>query len=81
VSKITAGFTPVIQKSEPETVVEQASEPSASVHDLVEELRSRRNAQAEIKPQTAKGRASLPSWDEIVLGTSNLDPDADQRNS
>jgi hypothetical protein len=74
-------FTPVAQKSQPEASVEPASEPSASVHDLVEELRSRRNIQSDIKPQTAKGRASLPSWDEIVLGTSNLDPDADQRNS
>ena len=49
--------------------------PSASVHDLVQELRSRRQAPAEIKPQTAKGRASLPSWDEIVLGASHLEAD------
>lgn len=53
-----------------------AESPQASVHDLVEELRSRRQAQTEIKPQTAKGRASLPSWDEIVLGTSHLDADS-----
>ncbi|PWL20460.1 MAG: hypothetical protein DCO81_02185 [Candidatus Aquiluna sp. XM-24bin5] len=58
-------------------VVEEASEPEAeaSVHDLVEELRSRRNKEP-IKPATAKGRASLPSWDEIVLGTSNSEPEA-----
>jgi hypothetical protein len=60
--------------SAPESKTE---EPTASVHDLVQELRSRRQATSEIKPQTAKGRASLPSWDEIVLGTSHLDSDAD----
>jgi hypothetical protein len=60
--------------NKPETVAAEA--PQASVHDLVEELRSRRQAQTEIKPQTAKGRASLPSWDEIVLGTSHLDSDS-----
>lgn len=49
--------------------------PEASVHDLVQELRSRRNKEP-IKPATAKGRASLPSWDEIVLGTSNSEPEA-----
>lgn len=53
-----------------------AEQPQASVHDLVEELRSRRQAQTDIKPQTAKGRASLPSWDEIVLGTSHLESDS-----
>lgn len=50
--------------------------PAASVHDLVEELRARRAA-TQIKPASAKGRASLPSWDEIVLGTSS-DVDSDQ---
>jgi hypothetical protein len=41
----------------------------ASVHDLVQELRSRRSVKAEeLKPSSAKGRASLPSWDEIVSG-------------
>ena len=60
--------------NKPEPVVAEA--PQASVHDLVEELRSRRQAQTEIKPQTAKGRASLPSWDEIVLGTSHLESDS-----
>lgn len=62
---------------EPSKKAELAPEaPQASVHDLVEELRSRRQAQTDIKPQTAKGRASLPSWDEIVLGTSHLDADS-----
>ena len=56
---------------EPEEV---SAEPAASVHDLVEELRARRAA-TQIKPASAKGRASLPSWDEIVLGTSSdVDP-------
>lgn len=53
--------------------------PSASVHDLVQELRARRNPE-ELKPASAKGRASLPSWDEIVLGTGGLDPDANERD-
>ncbi len=54
------------------------SEPAASVHDLVEELRARRAAATnQIKPASAKGRASLPSWDEIVLGTSS-DVESDQ---
>ncbi len=52
------------------------AEPAASVHDLVEELRARRAA-TQIKPASAKGRASLPSWDEIVLGTSS-EVDSDQ---
>ena len=52
------------------------SERTASVHSLVEELRTRRK-QADLKPATAKGRASLPSWDEIVLGTTNSEPDSD----
>jgi hypothetical protein len=51
-------------------------ERTASVHSLVEELRNRRK-QADLKPATAKGRASLPSWDEIVLGTTNSEPDSD----
>jgi hypothetical protein len=42
--------------------------PRASVHDLVEELRSRREKPEELRPSSAKGRASLPSWDEIVSG-------------
>ena len=50
----------------------------ASVHDLVQELRARREqSAAELKPHSAKGRAALPSWDEIVLGTGSLDTDAD----
>ena len=58
-----------------EVVEEPEQAPEASVHDLVEELRSRRQKEP-IKPATAKGRASLPSWDEIVLGTSNSEPEA-----
>lgn len=60
--------------------METQSEQQASVHDLVQELRARRNPE-DLKPASAKGRASLPSWDEIVLGTSSLDPDSDQRDS
>ena len=58
----------------------EANQPSASVHDLVQELRARR-APEEIKPASAKGRASLPSWDEIVLGTGKSDVETDQRDS
>jgi hypothetical protein len=47
---------------------EQPEPPKASVHDLVEELRSRREKPEELRPSSAKGRASLPSWDEIVSG-------------
>jgi hypothetical protein len=68
----------------PEAIAEEpvaATEPQgASVHDLVQELRARRNPE-EIKPASAKGRASLPSWDEIVLGTGGLDADANERDS
>lgn len=47
----------------------EVQDSSASVHDLVQELRTRRSLkQDEIKPSSAKGRASLPSWDEIVSG-------------
>jgi hypothetical protein len=58
--------------------VDGAEQPerTASVHSLVEELRTRRN-QESLKPATAKGRASLPSWDEIVLGTTNSESDSD----
>ena len=66
---IVTATIPVVKEDEPE-------EPQASVHDLVEELRSRRK-QEPIRPATAKGRASLPSWDEIVLGTTNSEPDSD----
>jgi hypothetical protein len=65
--------------AEPVTADEEI-EKSASVHDLVQELRARR-APEEVKPASAKGRAALPSWDEIVLGTGKLDSDSDQRDS
>jgi hypothetical protein len=56
-------------------------EQTASVLDLVEELRARRQLQEEtVRPAPAKGRTSLPSWDEIVLGTSNSEADADKRD-
>ena len=51
-------------------------ERTASVHSLVEELRTRRK-QEDLKPATAKGRASLPSWDEIVLGATKSESDSD----
>jgi hypothetical protein len=58
--------------------VETKEPEGASVHDLVQELRARREqSAAELKPHSAKGRAALPSWDEIVLGTGSLDTDAD----
>lgn len=58
-------------------VVEQ----TASVLDLVEELRARRQLQEEtVRPAPAKGRTSLPSWDEIVLGTANSETDTDKRD-
>lgn len=77
---------PASEQARPVPVAEEVVEvvkddsPVASVHDLVQELRARRNPD-EIKPASAKGRASLPSWDEIVLGTGGLDPDANERNS
>ncbi len=55
---------------------EVADESTASVHSLVEELRTRRKQEV-MKPATAKGRASLPSWDEIVLGATNSETDSD----
>lgn len=71
-----------VEQSAPEEPAPEAggSQQSASVHDLVQELRARR-APEELKPASAKGRASLPSWDEIVLGTGKLDTEADQRDS
>lgn len=62
-------IVPAVEVQEPE---------GASVHDLVQELRSRREQSAQdLKPHSAKGRAALPSWDEIVLGTGSLETDAD----
>jgi hypothetical protein len=54
--------------------------PGASIHDLVQQLRERK-ATDQTKPASAKGRAALPSWDEIVLGTGNLESKSDERNS
>jgi hypothetical protein len=66
---VTATMPIVNEEDEPE-------EKGASVHDLVEELRSRRK-QEPIRPAPAKGRASLPSWDEIVLGTTHSDSESE----
>lgn len=74
-------FTAAIPVQEVVEVVEEVEVPQpegASVHDLVQELRSRREQNTqELKPHSAKGRAALPSWDEIVLGTGSLDSDSD----
>ena len=66
---------PKVVREEPVETEEQESVAGASVHDLVQELRSRRSVRTEeLKPSSAKGRASLPSWDEIVSG-AHLDSD------
>ena len=46
---------------------DDAGTPAASVLDLVAQRKLREEGEA-TKPASAKGRASLPSWDEIVLG-------------
>lgn len=75
---VAAVPTSVASPSEPASENAGSDESTgASVHDLVEELRARRQAETDVKPQPAKGRASLPSWDEIVLGTASLDSDSD----
>ena len=75
-----AAVEPAMPKEQIADTSSEANQPSASVHDLVQELRARR-APEEIKPASAKGRASLPSWDEIVLGTGKSDVETDQRDS
>jgi hypothetical protein len=71
-------FTAAIPVQEVIEEVEDVQPEGASVHDLVQELRSRREQNTqELKPHSAKGRAALPSWDEIVLGTGSLDTDSD----
>jgi hypothetical protein len=71
-------FTAAAPAPEVAEEVEPTEPEGASVHDLVQELRSRREQNAqELKPHSAKGRAALPSWDEIVLGTGSLDTDSD----
>lgn len=54
------------QESDEPAIVESAG---ASVLDLVAQLRQRRSE--ENKPASAKGRAPLPSWDEIVSETNS----------
>lgn len=62
-------------------IYEQEEEHTASVLDLVEELRARRQLQeTTVRPAPAKGRTSLPSWDEIVLGTTNSESDSEERD-
>lgn len=56
------------------TEVEIVESAGASVLDLVAQLRQRRTEES--KPASAKGRTSLPSWDEIVSET-NSDSDSD----
>jgi hypothetical protein len=48
-------------------VIDDTAAPAASVLDLVAERKLREEGES-TKPASAKGRASLPSWDEIVLG-------------
>lgn len=63
-----------------EEIYEHEEEHTASVLDLVEELRARRQMQeTTVRPSPAKGRTSLPSWDEIVLGT-NSESDSEERD-
>jgi hypothetical protein len=47
--------------------VDETATPAASVLDLVAQRKLREETGA-AKPASSKGRASLPSWDEIVLG-------------
>jgi hypothetical protein len=64
-----------------EEIYQQEEEHTASVLDLVEELRARRQMQeTTVRPAPAKGRTSLPSWDEIVLGTTNSESDSEERD-
>lgn len=63
-----------------ESGVGATNSPGASIHDLVQQLRERKSPEQN-KPASAKGRAALPSWDEIVLGTGNLESNSDQRDS
>jgi hypothetical protein len=81
---VTATLPPVSEPAPTYTQerYEQKEEHTASVLDLVEELRARRAIQEQptVRPAPAKGRTSLPSWDEIVLGTTS-ESDSDQRDS
>jgi len=47
--------------------IDDPAAPAASVLDLVAQRKLREEGES-TKPASAKGRASLPSWDEIVLG-------------
>jgi SpoVK/Ycf46/Vps4 family AAA+-type ATPase len=79
-SRLVAGYVGQTALKVQEVIeeVEEVQPEGASVHDLVQELRSRREQNTqELKPHSAKGRAALPSWDEIVLGTGSLDTDSD----
>ena len=54
-------------QAEPRPSSDDAAAPAASVLDLVAQRKLREEGES-TKPASAKGRASLPSWDEIVLG-------------
>lgn len=71
---------PTLEKSIEQRESNSKDGPGASIHDLVQQLRERK-APEQTKPASAKGRAALPSWDEIVLGTGNLESNSDERDS
>ncbi|MDA8901961.1 septation protein SepH [Aquiluna sp.] len=75
ISSPAAPAKPKMETTEPTDAFFEESD-NASVHSLVDELRNRRKQEG-VKPATAKGRASLPSWDEIVLGATNSETDLD----
>lgn len=67
---VAPGSQPAGQLQPRAAVAEPSSDPStpaASVLDLVAQRKLREEGES-TKPASAKGRASLPSWDEIVLG-------------
>jgi hypothetical protein len=63
----TVVSTPVQPRVERPSAHTDTSTPAASVLDLVAQRKLREEGES-TKPASAKGRASLPSWDEIVLG-------------
>jgi hypothetical protein len=80
--------TAVASTNQGDSELDSPERPAASVLDLVEEIKRRDSAasasqaaspdtqessSSSTKPASAKGRASLPSWDEIVSGTSHPD--------
>lgn len=67
--ELVADTRPLKTVSNHSAMTETAATPAASVLDLVAQRKLRDEGES-TKPASAKGRASLPSWDEIVLGTS-----------